>query len=446
GFLPGCDLGRPPLQRALAGHRRDGAQGWRRTLPPAPAASDHRRGVREPRPRTGGGMAIRPRGRAAPGRATAPGLPGLLQGLAQPRRRLRPGRAARRRGGPGALRQRGNGGGLRSRDPAPLRRRRALLRLARILDQPVETARPAAGPHHPLLHRATALPRGRGHARAAGDLGGILHRRARPLHLRKSVHAGDRRGLRRGPRRVPALARSRFAQPAPARLLPARPARRQGMGLRHVPALGVSGRAERDQPEERRGRDLQLRLQRIGLPARLADLPLGRDSVGDLRMRRRSAIVACALALGCGEGFLPPSYVNELRVLAVRTEPPEIAWGAEEIPSESRISVLVADPVQLLDPTREVVVGYLSCTADPARLEFNPCTAVTTLRSPGELAAQLPTELCEGGGGDERQRNPFAFLGAERCRHAEGCEPLRVPVGDFELPLPPPVFRLEDDL
>lgn len=163
-------------------------------------------------------------------------------------------------------------------------------------------------------------------------------------------------------------------------------------------------------------------------------------------MRRRSAIVACALALGCGEGFLPPSYVNELRVLAVRTEPPEIAWGAEEIPSESRISVLVADPVQLLDPTREVVVGYLSCTADPARLEFNPCTAVTTLRSPGELAAQLPKELCEGGGGDERQRNPFAFLGAERCRHAEGCEPLRVPVGDFELPLPPPVFRLEDDL
>mgnify|MGYP001350294720 CR=1 FL=1 len=164
-------------------------------------------------------------------------------------------------------------------------------------------------------------------------------------------------------------------------------------------------------------------------------------------MRRRSAIVACALALGCGEGFLPPSYVNELRVLAVRTEPPEIAWGAEEIPSESRISVLVADPVQLLDPTREVVVGYLSCTADPASLEPNPCTAITTLRAPSELARHLPEEICEaGGGGTGEGRTPFAFLGAERCRHVEGCEPLAVPVGEFEISLPPPVFRLPDDL
>lgn len=164
-------------------------------------------------------------------------------------------------------------------------------------------------------------------------------------------------------------------------------------------------------------------------------------------MRRLAAVFACSFALGCGEGFLPVTYVNDLRVLAVRAEPPEIAWDSEGLPRESRVSVLVADPEQLSRPEREVVVGYLSCVADPASLEPNPCTAITTLREPSQLAGRLPPDLCEsGGGGGGGPRSPFAFLGAERCRQVEGCESLVLEVDGIPIPLPPPTFRLEDDL
>lgn len=149
---------------------------------------------------------------------------------------------------------------------------------------------------------------------------------------------------------------------------------------------------------------------------------------------------------GCGEGFMPVTYVDGLRVLAIRAEPPEIAWGEEDLPRQSRISSLVADPLQLVDPDREVVLGYLSCTPDPASVAPSPCTAVTTLRSPTELAAHLPPDLCEAGHAGEGPAGPFAFLGAERCRHVEGCGPLIFEHEGIELPLPLPTYRLEDDL
>lgn len=150
--------------------------------------------------------------------------------------------------------------------------------------------------------------------------------------------------------------------------------------------------------------------------------------------------------LGCGEGFLPVTYVDDLRVLAVRAEPPEIAWETEGLPPESRLSSLVADPAQLGDGGREVVVGYLSCTPDPASLAPSICSAVTTLRAPSELGRHLPADLCDEGEGGAGKENPFAFLGAERCLHEEGCSPLLLERDGLVIPLPPPTYRLEDDL
>jgi len=44
----------------------------------------------------------------------------------------------------------------------------------------------------------------------------------------------------------------------------------------------------------------------------------------------RRALVACALALacaGCGLDFDPASFVDKLRLLAVKAEPPDVACG-----------------------------------------------------------------------------------------------------------------------
>lgn len=159
-------------------------------------------------------------------------------------------------------------------------------------------------------------------------------------------------------------------------------------------------------------------------------------------------LLASLLLLGCGEGFLPVTYVDGLRILSVKAEPPEIAWENGDIPAESRLASLVADPRQLDEPAREVVVGYLSCTPDPASAALSPCTAVTTLRSPAQLDEHLPADLCEAGEGGERlgPERPFAFLGAERCLHEGGCGPLALEHEGSEVPLPLPIYRLEDDL
>jgi hypothetical protein len=164
----------------------------------------------------------------------------------------------------------------------------------------------------------------------------------------------------------------------------------------------------------------------------------------------RWALVAAAfVAWGCGEEFSPPSEVTGLRILAIQVEPPEI--GAREgMGQEAVITSLVADPAQLDDPDRSVLVAYLSCTPDPLDQGPNPCTAIAALRDPSEL--QLPRGTCGDGGGDgggggtpgpEAPQGLFQFLGAERCDQAAGCGPMGVVWGGTRLELPPPTYRLE---
>lgn len=164
-------------------------------------------------------------------------------------------------------------------------------------------------------------------------------------------------------------------------------------------------------------------------------------------VRLSLGVLVALLASACGEGFLPATYVKDLRVLAVRAEPPEIAWEHDEIPARSEVSSLVADPAQLRLPEREVIVGYLACTPDPSSVAPSPCTAVATLREPAELGRYLPSDFCEAAGtGGEGGAGPFSFLGAERCLHEEGCAPIVLEHGGLSIPLPPPAYRLEDDL
>src|SRR5690606_33663255 len=122
-------------------------------------------------------------------------------------------------------------------------------------------------------------------------------------------------------------------------------------------------------------------------------------SDGRCEMRRPWISLVALVASACGEGFLPVTYVDDLRVLALRAEPPEIAWDREGFSTESEVSALVADPVQLRIPEREVVVGYLACTPDPADPAPGPCTAVATLRAPAEIGRHLPDDLCQAAPG-----------------------------------------------
>lgn len=161
---------------------------------------------------------------------------------------------------------------------------------------------------------------------------------------------------------------------------------------------------------------------------------------------RWASLAAAIVAWGCGEGFSPPSEVAGLRILAIQAEPPEIgAW--EGMSQEAVITSLVADPAQLDDPDRSVLVAYLSCTPDPLDQGPNPCTAIAALRDPSDLP--VPQGTCGDGNGGGSTPGPqappgmFEFLGAERCDQATGCNPMGIVWGGTRLELPPPTYRLE---
>jgi len=155
-----------------------------------------------------------------------------------------------------------------------------------------------------------------------------------------------------------------------------------------------------------------------------------------------------AAASGCGETFKPASYVDSLRVLAVRADEPElIPPGGEpaSLPSSTRLRALVADPAALDDPSREATVLYLSCTPDPLDPNASGCTALANLKVDGAMARAAAASLCappgQGGGvGDA----PMRFAGLEVCAQGRGCEPIVVEVDGVPTELPPPVYEVPE--
>lgn len=153
---------------------------------------------------------------------------------------------------------------------------------------------------------------------------------------------------------------------------------------------------------------------------------------------------------GCGEEFAPASYVDKLRLLAIRAEAPEIAPAGGGAPDRTTLTSLVADPDQLEDPEREVTVVYLACTPEPGSLEAGLCTLVETYADP----AQLPALLNEGGGAcggggapapgefGEGVVGGITFAGLEACDQELGCRPAEVDLGGAAVTLPAPTYVL----
>lgn len=168
---------------------------------------------------------------------------------------------------------------------------------------------------------------------------------------------------------------------------------------------------------------------------------------------RAHVLIPMALALAaCGESFDPPSLVTDLRVLAVRAEPPEIAPAGSDAPAPPRatLTALVADP-QHVEPARPITVVYLACTPKPGSAEPSICNLVETYADPGRLPELLASGAlaCEAGG--EAPPEPgmgvvggISFAGMEVCEHVAGCGPARVEVEGVPLPLPPPAYELPE--
>lgn len=162
-------------------------------------------------------------------------------------------------------------------------------------------------------------------------------------------------------------------------------------------------------------------------------------------MRLRTLATMAFVLAGCGESFDPPSLVTDLRLLAVRAEPPEIAPGGA---TSARLGALVADPRHAAEP-REVSVVYLSCTPSPGSLEANVCGLIETYADPARLPELLAAGAltCEPGAEapGEEMGATLAFAGIEVCTHGDGCTPATVELGGVPVELPPPVYELPAD-
>lgn len=117
-------------------------------------------------------------------------------------------------------------------------------------------------------------------------------------------------------------------------------------------------------------------------------------------MRALKGIAILSAALGalwsCGQSWRPVTYLEGLRVLAVRAEPADLNPGGL-----TTLNALVVDPSA---PARQNTLLWLACDPDPAALDQPLCAKFTTFSDPAELV---------GAGGSLPEGVRFVGLGEE---------------------------------
>jgi hypothetical protein len=98
-------------------------------------------------------------------------------------------------------------------------------------------------------------------------------------------------------------------------------------------------------------------------------------------LRLPLAVCGAVLGLGCGTRFPPETLVDDLRVLAITAEPPEVGPG-----EPAQLSVLYADP-QRRTPTTVLWVG---CEPDPQDLGRSACNDASFLLKPTAITDYPP--------------------------------------------------------
>ena len=102
-----------------------------------------------------------------------------------------------------------------------------------------------------------------------------------------------------------------------------------------------------------------------------------------------AGILAPLLSSGCTDPWRTVQYLEGLRVLAVRAEPPDLAPGQATL-----LDALVVDPRA---PARSNTVLWLACHPDPASLDQPKCAEYDTLEAlTGEEGSADPASLPEG--------------------------------------------------
>lgn len=98
----------------------------------------------------------------------------------------------------------------------------------------------------------------------------------------------------------------------------------------------------------------------------------------------RHALLAMALvgAASCGVQFSPETLVDSLRVLAITSEPPEVAPG-----EPSHVSVLYGDPTRMGEVNTIIWVG---CEPDPLDLNRSACNDASLLLKPSLITEYPP--------------------------------------------------------
>ncbi|OFX24100.1 MAG: hypothetical protein A2V77_03465 [Anaeromyxobacter sp. RBG_16_69_14] len=167
--------------------------------------------------------------------------------------------------------------------------------------------------------------------------------------------------------------------------------------------------------------------------------------------RLLTVLVLSPLLAACSPSFDSASQVETLRLLALRTEPPEIAQagadGTAPAPDSGSLEELVAHPAFLTDPARRATVVHIACTPAASDPGGTACTELAALAQPERfLAGADLTAACAAPG--VGQAGGITFSGVAACGVA-GCEPLSVPLDPADpssgVALPAPAFALPAD-
>ncbi len=131
-------------------------------------------------------------------------------------------------------------------------------------------------------------------------------------------------------------------------------------------------------------------------------------------MRPSIAIpAAAALALAaCSPEFDPASRIENLRVVAIRAEPPEI-----DPTGTSTLTSLALRADDARGSPRTTTVVHLACVPDPrVPAQASPCTAFATLADPAAAIADLARRTCDPGALPGGLRwAPVVLAGIEQC-------------------------------
>ncbi len=166
------------------------------------------------------------------------------------------------------------------------------------------------------------------------------------------------------------------------------------------------------------------------------------------------APLAALLALaGCKvPDFTGPEQVKELRVLAVRAEPPEIGAPADAGADEdwpagaAAVQSLVGHPGFAATADAGAVVLHLGCTPAPGEVAGTVCTRMSELTRPSDLLQLVnAADACTAPGRGTVEA--ITFSGLEACGR-DGCGALSVARDPTDpasaVPLPTPAYSLPD--